>query len=154
MGSSWLIADGGRVLLDSMALIYFFERHPSYGALAREILERIAAGRLSAVLTTLALTEVLVTEYRRSSADAQGLRRAITSLPNLELVPVTASLADTAARLRAAHSLATPDAIHVATALAEGATWIVSNDRRLKRVEAEPVRLWLFDEHLGSIPPR
>jgi predicted nucleic acid-binding protein len=149
VGSSGVIPDGSRVLLDSVALIYFFERHPTYGALAREILERVVGGTLGAVITTLALSEVLVTEYRRSARDAQGLRREIVSLPNLEVVPVTIPVADLAARLRAAHSLATPDAIHVATALTAGAEWVVSNDRRMKRIEAEPVRLWLFEEHLA-----
>jgi uncharacterized protein len=152
VGRSRLIPDGARVLLDSMALIYFFERHPVHGIPARELLERIAAGRLGAVLSTLALAEVLVTEYRRSAEDAQGLRRAIVSLPNVEVVPVTAAVADAAARLRALHALRTPDAIHVATAGAAGAEWVVSNDRALKRVEGERLRVWLFDEHLAPVP--
>jgi predicted nucleic acid-binding protein len=152
VGSSWLIPEGARVLLDSVALIYYFERHPTYGHLAGELLERIVGGGLSAVVTTLSLAEVLVAEYRRSAADAQGLRRAIVSLPNLEVVPVTVPIADQAARLRAAHALCTPDAIHVATALATGAQWIVSNDRRLKRVEGGRLRVWLFDEHQAPVP--
>jgi predicted nucleic acid-binding protein len=149
-----VIPDGARVLLDSVALIYFFERHPAYGPAAREILERVAAGRLSAVLSALALAEVLVPEYRRSPERAQGLRRAIVSLPNVEVVPVSTAVADAAARLRARHALATPDAIHLATATLSGAEWVISNDHRLRRIEPGPLRLWLFDDHLASVPPR
>jgi predicted nucleic acid-binding protein len=147
-----MIPDGARLLLDSVALIYFFERHPVHGEAAREILERIAAGRLSAVLSTLALAEVLVPEHRRSAERAQGLRHAIVTLPNVEVVPVSAAVADAAARLRALHALATPDAIHVATAAASGAAWVVSNDRRLRRIEPGPLRLWLFDDHAAAVP--
>lgn len=39
-----------------------------------------------------------------------------------------------AARLRAKHGIRTPDAIHVATALATGATEFLTNDRGLSRV--------------------
>jgi predicted nucleic acid-binding protein len=54
-----------------------------------------------------------------------------------------------AARLRAQYNLRTPDALHVATARNEGAEWLVTNDHRLRRVEAEGIRVWLFDDHVN-----
>jgi hypothetical protein len=38
----------------------------------------------------------------------------------------------------------------VATGLARRVDWIVTNDRGIRRVEAEGVGVWLFDEHAGD----
>lgn len=144
------VADGGRILLDSVALIYYIERHPRYFAVAAEWMERVEAGRISAVASTLLLAEVLVPAYRAgSSGAARQARAALERIPNFEMVDVSTSIADVAARLRATHDLRTPDALHVATALNEGVEWLVTNDRRLKRVEAEGIRVWLFDDHVN-----
>ena len=147
-----MIADGSRILLDSVVFIYFFERNPRYFRQARELFRRVEQGELTAVVSTLCLTEVLVGEYRRSATDGQALRRAIVGMPNLDVLPVTEALADNAARLRADHRLRTPDAVHMATALAGGASWIVSNDGALRRVEVEGVRVWYMDSAEGGLP--
>jgi predicted nucleic acid-binding protein len=113
-------------------------------------MERVNDGRLTAAASVLLLAEVLVPAYRaRNPAAARQARAALERVPNLELVEVTAGVSDVAARLRAEHNLRTPDALHVATALREGAGWLVTNDRRLQRVEAEGVRVWLFDDHVN-----
>jgi predicted nucleic acid-binding protein len=46
-------------------------------------------------------------------------------------VDTTYEIADRAARLRAEYRLATPDAIHIATAIESGATLFVTNDSEL-----------------------
>jgi predicted nucleic acid-binding protein len=51
-----------------------------------------------------------------------------------------------ASRLRALYGLRTPDAIHAATALRSSADGILSNDKRLSRLTAEGLQLWLFDD--------
>lgn len=144
------VPDGSRILLDSVSIVYYLERNPRYFAAAAEWMERVNAGRLTAAASVLLLAEVLVPAYRaRNPAAARQARAALERVPNLELVEVTAGVSDVAARLRAEHNLRTPDALHVATALREGAGWLVTNDRRLQRVEAEGVRVWLFDDHVN-----
>ncbi|HEX6373393.1 MAG TPA: type II toxin-antitoxin system VapC family toxin [Longimicrobium sp.] len=144
------VPDGSRILLDSVSIVYYIERNPRYFAAASEWMERVDAGRLSAAASVLLLSEVLVPAYRAGSpAAARQARAALERLPNFELVDVTAAVADAAARLRAVHNLRTPDALHVATALNEGAEWIITNDHRLRRVEAEGIRVWLFDDHVN-----
>ena len=54
-------------------------------------------------------------------------------------MPVSAAIADLAAGLRAHHALRTPDALHVATALATGCDAFLTNDATLRRVTALPV---------------
>lgn len=144
------VPDGSRILLDSVSIVYFLERNPRYYAAAAEWMERVNAGQLSAAASVLLLSEVLVPAYRGGSpAAARQARAALERIPNFELVEVTAGVSDVAARLRAVHNLRTPDALHVATALDEGAGWIVTNDHRLRRIEAEGIRVWLFDDHVN-----
>ena len=144
------VPDGSRILLDSVSVVYYLERNPRYFAADAEWMERVNAGRLTAAASVLLLAEVLVPAYRaRNPAAARQARAALERIPNLELVEVTAGVSDVAARLRAEHNLRTPDALHVATALREGAGWLVTNDRRLQRVEAEGIQVWLFDDHVN-----
>ncbi|HEV2130414.1 MAG TPA: PIN domain-containing protein, partial [Longimicrobiaceae bacterium] len=91
--------------------------------------------------------ELLVHPYRSGNpALAAATFATLRSYDNLEWVDPSPAIAREAARLRAAYSLRTPDAVHVATALSVKADWIVTNDKGLRRVEAEGVNVWLFDE--------
>ncbi|HST58498.1 MAG TPA: type II toxin-antitoxin system VapC family toxin [Longimicrobium sp.] len=145
------IPEGSRVLLDSVSIVYYIEHNPRYDAAASEIMHRVYGGDLSAVASVLTMTEILISAYKIGDIrTARQVRSALERMPNLELVDVDAIIADRAAELRAKHNLRTPDAIHVATALESGMDWIVSNDRRLRRVEAEGIRVWLFDDHLDD----
>ena len=144
------VPDGSRILLDSVSIVYYLERNPRYFAAAAEWMERVNAGRLSAAASVLVFAEILVPAYRAgNAAAARKARSALERVPNFEVVEVSAAVSDAAARLRAEHNLRTPDALHVATALNEGAGWIVTNDRALKRVEAAGIRVWLFDDHVN-----
>ena len=144
------VPDGSRILLDSVSIVYYLERNPRYFAAAAEWMERVNAGRLTAVASALLLAEVLVPAYRAGKpAAARQARAALERIPNFELVDATPAVSDVAARLRAEHNLRTPDALHVATALNEEVDWVVTNDARLRRIEAEGLRVWLFDEHVN-----
>jgi predicted nucleic acid-binding protein len=144
------VPDGSRILLDSVSIVYYLERNPRYFDAAAEWMERVNAGRLTAVASALLLAEVLVPAYRAGSpAAARKARAALERIPNFQLLEVTAGVSDVAARLRAEHNLRTPDALHVATALNQEVEWVVTNDSRLRRIEAEGVRVWLFDEHVN-----
>ncbi len=143
------VEDSALVLLDTPAFIYFFERHARYRAAALQWFERIASGGLAACASVLMLAELLVPHYRAGDASAaRELAETVRFLAGLEVFPVSARVAEGAARLRAQYNLHTPDAIHAATALAAGAAWIVTNDRRLRRIEPEGVKVWLFDDHV------
>lgn len=150
MGSTALIAPGERVLLDSVALIYFLAPHAEYGVLATDLVTRVVTGDISGVISTVAIPEVVSKEYHKSPQNAQALHSQFVSMPNVDWEEVSMAIADRAARLRAHYNLSTPDSIHAATALQRGAHWLVTNDRKLRRVEAEGIRVWLFDEHLDG----
>ena len=144
MGS--LIPKGSRVLLDTVALIYFLEGHERYAKPAEAMFARIEAGELQGILASLAFTELLVPLYRAGDTQvAAGLTRRLRNFRHLEVVDLTPEIAMEAARLRADHGLRTPDAIHGATALLSRANGILTNDQRLKVLSQEGLSVWLFD---------
>lgn len=66
-------------------------------------------------------------------------RSVLLGTASFASVPITRSILESAAQLRAGYQLKTPDAIHAATALALGATLFVSNDAGFRRVPGLPV---------------
>ena len=61
----------------------------------------------------------------------------LANFPHLKLVDVTREVARRAAQLRANYNLRPADALQVATALVNGATLWISNDKKLKRIEPD-----------------
>jgi predicted nucleic acid-binding protein len=146
------LSDGERIVLDTVALVYFVEQHPEYGPVARSIMERVQDGRLEAIVSSIALAELLVFPYRQNQPQvAHTLRIGLERFPNLTMVDVDADIADEASRIRAKHNLRIPDAVHVATGLSREVDWIVTNDYSLRRVASEGIRVWLFNEHLQGL---
>jgi len=122
------------VALDSVFFIYHFQDHPDYGPLTTGVLAAVEAGRFRAVGSSLVLTEVLVHPLRcGAEAEAGDYYALLTTFPNLRLVAPGPEVALAAAGLRASEGLRTPDAIHLATALAEKARLFLTNDHRLAR---------------------
>jgi predicted nucleic acid-binding protein len=120
--------------LDTSPFIYHLDAHPHYGPVAGELFVWIER-RGRAVTSTITMTELLVYPYRKNDIDSVNSIYALTSTyPNLSWVPVTLALADNAARMRAKYGLRTPDALHVATAIAGSATGFIGNDRAFQRV--------------------
>ena len=141
------IADGQTVLLDTMVLIHFLEGHERYGPVAEDILRRIERGKLKGVISNLVFAELLVPLYREGKAKAAaGLVSRLSSFSNLSVHGLDVETAAMAARLCAEHGLRTPDAIHAATAIMAGADGILTNDRQLRRLEGEDLKIWLFDD--------
>lgn len=143
---SWaLIPDGACVALDTVVLIYFLERHPRYYPLARELFRRIEEDRISAVMSSLVLTELLVPAYREEQTPtAERLIAVLQNFPHLKMIPLSCEIAAQAARLRARHGLRTPDAVHAATALHEQCAGLITNDHALLRVQSE-LTIWIAD---------
>ena len=126
------LAGHGLIALDTCVLIYHLEGHEQFGPPSGEVLTYIQDGRCQAVLSTFALLELQVGPYRGEAGDlADRYYAALTALPNVRWVPLTYQLADRAAQVRAQHDIATPNAIHLATAIDAGATLFVTNDQSM-----------------------
>jgi predicted nucleic acid-binding protein len=133
----------GVVAIESCALIYGLDRHPTYGPLVAPVWAAARAGQIDLVASELTITETLVFPLR--SGDARTLSDYETALfgSDLRLLPMTQTVLRDAARLRAGLNLRTPDAIHAAAALDAGAALFVTNDPHFRRVPGLPVAVLL-----------
>ncbi|GJL53494.1 MAG: hypothetical protein NPIRA02_06260 [Nitrospirales bacterium] len=139
------IPAGSRIALDTVAFIYFLERHPTHYKSAKDLFERIEKGTIEAVASTLVLTELLVPAFRAEDlSSAQEVFRLVSHFPHLELIEVTASIAYNASRIRAESSLRTPDSLNLTTALMEQVDWFVTNDKAFTRIPGLPLKIGLF----------
>jgi len=124
------------VAADTMVFIYHLQEHPRYISATQVILDAWEAGSHQGVTSIISLAEVLVKPLRDGNdVAAEDYRRLLTTFPNLRLCDVSRSIAEAAARLRAAHGQPMPDMIQVATAVMAGATGFVSNDPAFKRIK-------------------
>lgn len=128
--------------IDTAPWIYWIEEHRAFLPSLEPIFRQISEGRAIAVASVLVLLEVTTGALRkRDDGLAARYREIFEGMQGVALMDVNASLSIEAARLRARHGLRTADAVHVATALASGATAFVTTDRRLARVDELEVRV-------------
>lgn len=147
MGELSALSAGDRIALDTVILVYFLETHPDFGPLVSTLFERIEEGELTAVASSLVLTELLVPLYKLGEMEAaQALADAMLQYPNLTILPATTEIATRAAELRGQLTLRAPDAIHAATALVSDASVFITNDRRLRSLERVGMSVHLLSE--------
>jgi predicted nucleic acid-binding protein len=104
-------------------------------------------GRRELVTSVLTLLEVLVVPYRAGNlALAERCEQLLTRSRGVRLVKATRDLLRTAAELRAATGVRTPDALQVASALSARCRTFVTNGRRLPVIPAlRVVQLSAYD---------
>lgn len=127
--------------VDSMLFVYHFEANPEFGPAAGRILNAAEAGRCRLVASVLSLMETLVVPKRHGAEElCRKYRDFFQSFPNLEIFPINTAIAETASDLRATHNkIRTPDALHMATAIAAHAEGFLTEDRRLRDLPGLPV---------------
>jgi predicted nucleic acid-binding protein len=129
----WIRALRGQtVALDTAPLIYFIEQHPDYAARLKPFFQAADRREFRIVTSLVTLIEVLVHPLRHGRADlASQYRDILLRSPALTAFPIDETIAEEAARLRAAHRIKTPDAIQLATAIRAGAACFLTNDANL-----------------------
>jgi PIN domain nuclease of toxin-antitoxin system len=119
------------VVLDASVVIAFLDANDTHHAIAVEALGALMAS--DAVLPASAYAEVLVEPWRRG-AHVVAQVRTFTADFGIRIEPLTAEVAERAARLRAQHrSLRLPDALVLATAEALDAH-VLTSDRTWARL--------------------
>lgn len=135
MGALKLPASG-TVYLDSNGFIYSIERIDPYRSILDKLWLIVSAGQIKVVTSELTLLEVLVKPLKVGDASTATLFRTVLKhTPDVQMLPITQSVLEAAANLRAILGFKTPDALHVATALLNGATLFVANDSAFRRVK-------------------
>ncbi|MBK9124135.1 MAG: PIN domain-containing protein [Chloroflexi bacterium] len=134
-----------RLGFDTAPLIYFIEKHPVYFDRMLYIMRSVDKGLMTGVSATTTLAEVLVQPLKAGDKDlAQRYEAVFLDSNGFHLEPLTAATARLAAELRANYTLRTPDAIHIATAIAAGCDAFLTNDYGFKRVEG--IKVLVLDE--------
>lgn len=127
---------GKTVGLDTAPLIYFIEENPTYLEAAKLFFEAMDRSDFTVITSTVTLLEVLVHPLRGNNTALAAEYRDILLNSKLITVEVSSTIAEQAARLRAAHNIRTPDAIQISAALNAGATHFFTNDIRLPKIPA------------------
>jgi predicted nucleic acid-binding protein len=122
-----------RIAIDSNVLVYLLEADEPIAGVARSLIAGIEQRPASGVMSVVGLAEVLTGPAR--SGEPGRMERCdeeIRAIPGLRIVPFSAELAGDVATIRGSRAIRLPDAVHLATARAAGATAFVTNDRRLR----------------------
>jgi predicted nucleic acid-binding protein len=136
---------GEIVGLDTTPLIYFIEENPIYLDTVRSFFVALDRGEFRVVTSIVTLLEVLVHPFRhRDTMLVQQYREILLNAEYLTTLLLTHEIAEEAARLRAEHNIRTPDAIQLATAVHEGASFFLTNDARLPSLPA--LQIVVLDE--------
>ncbi|MFN5969603.1 MAG: type II toxin-antitoxin system VapC family toxin [Microcystis sp.] len=122
--------------LDTAPLIYFIEKNSLYYSRVQPFFSLVAQRHFQVVTSVITVVEVLVYPLRMGNLElAQQYRDILSNQAELSVLPVTETIAEQAAQLRATYNLRTPDAIQLATALNQKASFFLTNDNRLPQLE-------------------
>lgn len=128
--------------LDSVVFIYLLEANPAYLASVERILNAVQTGQARAVFSSLGMIEILTGPKKRGRFDlAVRYKEILVHFPNLTIRGLNEYIVDLASDLRARYNLATPDAIHLATAIDFGAQKFITNDKSLEKVKEIVVQI-------------
>lgn len=132
----WIKNLNGKVVgLDTAPLIYFMEEHPLYIDTIRHFFEAMDKGDFLVVTSTITLLEVLVHPLRNNDSNLAAEYKDILLRSNLVMMDTTGDIAERAAELRAFHTIRTPDALQIATAIQAEASFFLTNDIKLPKIE-------------------
>jgi predicted nucleic acid-binding protein len=128
-----IIPDGARLYLDANIIIHIVEAQPKFKLPIDELAGRQKAGSISLATSSLSLAEVLVQPLKEGNAPlAQIYKEFLQSDGAMQLLPITSDDLIRAAELRSLMNYKLPDAIHMAAAVAWGAAFFLSEDRRIR----------------------
>lgn len=124
-----------RLYLDTNIFILLFESGGNESSFLSALIKRRQKTIPSSFVTSeLTHSELLVKPFREKNERLMRIYEHWTiSNPILEVIPVSRSILNMAALLRADYaSIKLPDAIHLATAMNTGCRFVLSADERLK----------------------
>ena len=124
-----------KLAFDTAPIIYFVEANPTYDTLVSKIFSRVAAGDIEGWTSVISLSEVLVQPMIAGRNDLQkSYRELLLGSSNFHTLPISVTVAEKGARLRAIYGLRLPDALQIAFAIDTGCQALICNDHSMRRV--------------------
>ena len=137
----------GPVGLDSAIFIYFIEEHQAFFPLVLPLFEAIDQGRFEAAASSLTLLETLVVPLRAGNLPLAARYEALlTRSHGVRMVEIDLVVLRSAAQIRAATGLKTPDSLQLAAALTAGCRVFLTNDRDFPQLGS--LRILRLDRYL------
>lgn len=128
------------ISFDTMVVIYFLERNAFYFPLVSELFQRAEQEQNSFSASIMIYLEVMTGVYKRGhSNEIEKTKQFFAYYGTIAYQPINCDVADTAAHLRVAYGLKTPDAIILATALVYKANALITNDASMKKISVLPI---------------
>ena len=125
---------GARVYVDANILIYFVEKIAGWHRKARVLFQALTDGECDIVTSEISLGECLYRPYRDKNAGLIAHYDAFFGGGQIIRADVDVEFIRAAAALAGESRLKLIDAIHVATAIANGCAVFVSNDARIRPI--------------------
>lgn len=129
------------VYLDTNIVIYFVEKHATYGPKVAARLAAAYAAKDTLALSDLTRMECLVGPLQSGKQLLLAKFNAFFQLPTVTVLSMSAAVFDRAARVRALWRFSALDALHLAAAVEHGCGLFLTNDARLARFPDIPVEI-------------
>ena len=137
--------------IETAPFIYYTERRVGYVEKMQRVFLAVDQGHILVSTSVVTLVETLMKPLQATNVMLiDRYRQMFYRTQSITLLPVTAQIAESAAYLRARYNLRTPDALHVATALAARCDAFLTNDLAIKRVTE--IRVLVLDELYDPAP--
>jgi len=119
------------VYWDTMLFVYWLEDNQRYAPRVQQIFENMERRQDRLCTSTFTIGETLVGFHKCRELDKAKRVRAWFLQGFVELIPLTADLADSYAQIRAGFGVSSADALHLACAASAHTDLFLTNDRNL-----------------------
>jgi predicted nucleic acid-binding protein len=135
--------------LDTAPFIYYIEDVAPYADLLDPVFSLVENHALRAVTSAVTFAEILTKPFTdKNFALADEIKFTLKSFSSLSVASIDEKLAETAALIRARYSIRLADALQLAAAIQAEATLFLTNDKRMKKLDA--VQVLILSEFLQS----
>jgi predicted nucleic acid-binding protein len=126
--------------LDTAPFIYYIEDVAPYADLLDPVFGLLENHALRAVTSTVTFAEILTKPFAdKNFSLADEIKFTLESFSSLSVASIDEKLGEAAALIRARYTIRLPDALQVAAAIQGEATLFLTNDKRVKKVDAVEV---------------
>jgi len=126
--------------LDTAPFIYYIEDVAPYADLLDPVFSLLENHALRAITSTVTFAEILTKPFTdKNFSLADEIKFTLRSFSSLFVASIDEKVGEAAALIRARHTLRLPGALQVAAAIQGEATLFLTNDKRIKKVDAVEV---------------
>ena len=143
------VSDAEFVFIDTAPMIYHLEIVVPYFSVTKEIFRALANRNRKPILSMVSVTEIVTKPFREGQQEfVDNFEKYV--LPQIDLRAITYEMAKRAGKLRSQYTLKTPDALVASTALESGCHLFITNDKDLRRLEAEGIAVMVVSDYVST----